>query len=180
MYKLRELERKDIAVINKWRNDPDLIAMLGAPFRYINSEVDIQWFESYMKSRANAVRCAIVKDCEDIIIGLISLVPVDMLNQSAMLHIMIGDKDERNKGAGTFAVSEMLKHAFMNMNLHRVELETLESNERARHLYAKLGFVQEGIKRRAVYKDGRFVNKVMYSILKEEYEEHEKYVGEKN
>ncbi len=27
-----ELERKDLPAINKWRNEPELIALLGAPF----------------------------------------------------------------------------------------------------------------------------------------------------
>ena len=88
MFRLRELERRDLTEIIKWRNDPELINLLGAPFRYINYDVDVQWFENYMKSRNNAVRCAIVGD-DDNIIGLVSLVPVDMLNQSAEFHIMI-------------------------------------------------------------------------------------------
>lgn len=45
MFHLRELERKDLPAINKWRNDPELIALLGAPFRYINLDVDIKWYE---------------------------------------------------------------------------------------------------------------------------------------
>lgn len=54
MYKLRELERKDLNIINKWRNEPELISLLGAPFRYINLDVDIKWFENYMANRGNA------------------------------------------------------------------------------------------------------------------------------
>lgn len=46
MYKLRELERKDLTIINSWRNDYELIEQLGAPFRYINLEVDQKWFVS--------------------------------------------------------------------------------------------------------------------------------------
>lgn len=169
MYRLRELERRDIAIINRWRNDPGLIASLGAPFRFINPEVDIQWFDNYMKSRGNAVRCAIVIEGHDEIIGLVSLVPVDQFNQSAVLHLMIGDPENQNKGCGTFAVGAMLAHAFMNMNLRRIELTVLETNTRARHVYEKSGFIQEGIKRSACYKNGEFVNMIMYSILKEDY-----------
>ena len=40
MYRLRELERKDISTINKWRNNEDIISNLGAPFRYINQDID--------------------------------------------------------------------------------------------------------------------------------------------
>lgn len=169
MFRLRELERKDLARINKWRNDPELIALLGAPFRYISPEVDEKWFEAYMANRANAVRCAITKEDDDTILGLVNLVPIDHINQSAVFSIMIGDKENQGKGMGTFAVQEMLKHAFLNMNLHRVELDLSEYNSRSKHLYEKCGFVYEGCKRNARYKNGRFVNVLQYAILKEDY-----------
>lgn len=76
MYKLRELERKDIKEINKWRNDPELISFLGAPFRYINEEIDMLWFDNYMKNRHIFVRLAIVGD-DDKILGLASLTNID-------------------------------------------------------------------------------------------------------
>jgi len=167
MYCLRELERKDLSAINKWRNDPELIEQLGAPFRYINQDVDVKWFENYMNNRNNAVRCAIVNKATDDILGLVSLVSIDHLNQSAELHIMIGDKANQGKGVGTFAVNEMLKHAFSNLNLQRVELSVLEGNTRARHLYEKCGFVCEGCKRNARFKNGKFVDLYIYSVLRE-------------
>lgn len=171
MYQLRELEKKDMKEINQWRNNPKLISMLGAPFRYINMEVDEQWYESYMRNRGNCVRCAIISEHEDKIIGLVSLTSIDYMNQRAEFHIQIGDSANYGKGAGKFAVREMLNHAFNNMNLHRIELSVLRDNERAKHLYEKCGFVYEGCKRAAVYKDGKFVDLLYYSILKEEYKQ---------
>ena len=168
MFHLRELERKDLPAINKWRNDPELIALLGAPFRYINLDVDVQWFESYMGNRGNAVRCAITEDKNDDILGLISLVSINYMNQSAELHIMIGDAENQGRGIGTYAVKAMISHAFYNMNLQRIELGVLDDNIRAKHLYEKCGFVYEGRKRKARYKNGEFVDILMYSILKSE------------
>lgn len=169
MYQLRELERKDLSIINKWRNDPELISLLGAPFRYINIDVDEKWFESYMANRSNTVRCAIVQESEDVILGLVSLVSIDYMNQCAEFHIMIGDKQNQGKGIGTYAVNEMLHHAFYNMNLQRIELTVLEENKRAQKLYENAGFVREGLKRKAKYKNGEFVNVLSYAILRAEY-----------
>ena len=59
--------------------------------------------------------------------------------------------------------------AFNNMNLQRVELTVLDNNTRAKHLYEKCGFTYEGRKRKAKYKDGKFVDMLMYSILREEF-----------
>lgn len=169
MLVLRELERKDLGVINKWRNKPELIALLGAPFRYINKMVDEKWFEGYMGNRGNTVRCAIVEDDVDEILGLVSLTDINYINQSAVFHIMIGDEEKQGKGIGSFAIKAMLEHAFLNMNLQRIELSVLESNIRAKLFYEKVGFVQEGRKRLAVFKKGEFKDMLMYSILKNEY-----------
>ena len=53
MYRLRELEKKDIAIINQWRNKKELIDYLGAPFRYINLDVDEQWYLQYILQMLN-------------------------------------------------------------------------------------------------------------------------------
>ena len=167
MYRLRELEKRDLEKINAWRNDPALITLLGAPFRYINLDVDIRWYENYMNNRGNTVRCAVVNEDDDEIIGLVSLTSIDYINQSAEFHIMIGERKNQGKGAGTFAVQAMLDHAFQNMNLQRVELTVLESNERAKHLYEKCGFICECRRRRAIFKIGQFMDVLEYGILRQ-------------
>lgn len=163
MYKLRELQKNDINIINQWRNDTGLISLLGAPFRFINLDVDIKRYENYMANRNNTIRCVIVDDADNTVIGLVSLVNIDFFNQVAEFHIMIGDKNNQNKGAGTYAVKTMLYHAFYNMNLQRIELSVLSANKRAQQLYEKCGFKHEGKKRNARYKNGKFVALLLYS-----------------
>ena len=169
MYKLRELEKKDIPEINRWRSDPDLISLLGAPFRFINSEVDEKWYADYMSSRSTQVRCAVTTDTSDDILGLVSLLSVNALQQSAELNIMIGNLENRGKGLGTFAIKAICYHGFFNLNLHRIEVTALASNLPAQRVYEKIGFVREGVKRQARYKDGAFVDAYMYSLLKDEF-----------
>ncbi len=168
MYKLRELERGDLERINQWRNDPYLIACLGAPYRYINEDVDKAWYDKYLNTRNNSVRCAIV-DEQDEILGLISLLDIDSVNRSAALHIMIGGAENRGKGIGSFAVRAMVEHAFLNLNLRRIELGVLETNLPAIRLYEKTGFVKEGIKRQSNYKNGKYVNMIMMGLLRDEF-----------
>lgn len=169
MYKLRELERKDLKLINIWRNDSELIECLGAPYRYINMQTDEKWFDNYMNHRNSQVRCAIVSAEDDTILGLVSLTGIDHMNQTATFHIMIGDPKNQGKGIGTFGVQEMVKHAFLNLNIRRIELSVIEENKRAQNLYEKNGFKYEGCKRKARFKNGKFINVFLYSLLYEEY-----------
>ena len=45
----------------------------------------------------------------------------------------------------------------------------LADNLRVRHLYEKMGFVLEGTKRKASFKDGDYRDVCMYAILKDDY-----------
>ena len=81
---------------------------------------------------------------------------------------MLG-KENQSRGAGSFAVKEMLRHGFYNLNLQRIELEVLEENSRAIHVYEKCGFRLEGKKRNAVFKQGEFKNVLLYSVLRQEF-----------
>lgn len=164
MYKLRELSRQDMKIINSWRNNEDIVSTLGAPFRFINQEVDEKWFDAYMLNRTNTVRCAIITEQSDEILGLVSLTNIDFINSSAILHIMVGE-NAQNKGCGTFAVNEIVNHGFNNYGLHRIELHVLVDNKRAQHVYEKCGFVQEGIRRQGAFKNGQFKDVLFYSIL---------------
>lgn len=166
----REIERNDLQEITKWRNDKFLIDLLGAPFRYINSEIDQSWFDHYLKNRNNNVRLGIYCDHKEIIIGAVYLTNIDWVSRNAELSIWIGNSDYQGKGIGKIAVQTILKHAFQNLNLYRVYLTLLRTNNRARKLYVSSGFISEGIQRSAIYKNGIYYDLEMMSILKVEYD----------
>lgn len=69
------------------------------------------------------------------------------------------------KGYATKAYKKFIPFLFKTYNLHKISLEVLETNSVAIHLYEKLGFVCEGTKRQEVYKDGKWVNSLMMSVL---------------
>lgn len=171
MYSLREIEHRDINVINKWHNDYTLSLNLGGGFHYVNEEVDMEWFEKYLQTRDSSIRCVILNEETKHVIGCTYLLNINWVNRNAEFHIMIGDTDARKKGAGTFAMKKMIHHAFYDLNLHRLTLEVLEKNTAAIHLYTKEGFIREGMKREVVYKNGQYLNCVIMGLLREEYTE---------
>lgn len=64
----------------------------------------------------------------------------------------------------------MLRHAFNDLNLHRVFLSVLSSNAGAIRAYEKAGFRREGIAREAAYKRGRYEDLVGMAILSHEFD----------
>lgn len=73
-------------------------------------------------------------------------------------------------GFGTAMVRAGLDWTFANTGAHRVWLDTLRHNERAAHVYRKIGFIDEGVFRDAYQMpDGRYVDRIVMSILKREW-----------
>ncbi len=54
------------------------------------------------------------------------------------------------QGLGRTALTLILDHTFSDLGAHRVWLDVKPDNGRARHLYASLGFTEEGILRDAL------------------------------
>lgn len=167
MYKLREIEKSDLIIINRLRSDKELMSCLVSPFRYINFETDEKWYSNYMQNRDKNVRCAVIDENETVM-GFVYLTNIDWNNRTCVFGIMVLPEFQ-GKGVGKFAIKEMINHAFINMNLHRIELRVLATNDRAIKLYEKNGFVREGCLRKSNYKNGEYVDMFVYSLLKEDY-----------
>lgn len=166
---LREIKRNDVNEINRWRNDKKLVDFLGTNFRFINEEVDEKWYEYYLSSRSNNVRLSICDTDSNKILGVIYLLQIDWVNRSCEYAIQLGETSSHGRGIGYLATTKILEHAFYDLNLNRVYLTVLENNERAIRLYKKIGFVEEGKHRKAVFKNGSYIDLTQMSILSDEY-----------
>jgi RimJ/RimL family protein N-acetyltransferase len=85
--------------------------------------------------------------------------------------------DHRGKGLASAAYRTFLRFLFDQCGMNKVSLEVLEHNEHAKRLYQRLGFVLEGTKRREVWRDGRYLDSLMFSMLKSEFISHGAGVG---
>ncbi|CAG9621167.1 hypothetical protein BACCIP111883_01939 [Sutcliffiella rhizosphaerae] len=82
-------------------------------------------------------------------IGVTSLINIDTKNRNAECIIDIGDKKYWGKGYGTEALKLLIDYAFLELNLHRVSLRVFSFNEKAIHIYSKLGFEREALSEKA-------------------------------
>jgi RimJ/RimL family protein N-acetyltransferase len=167
---LRELSRADIPTVNAWRQDRLLTDPLGAPPRHISLDVDLAWFDEYLKNRATSVRCMIMLADDPAPAGIVSLTGIHPVYGSAEFHMMVGRRDVQGQGIGTAATRAMLRHGFQDLNLHRIHLSVLASNAAAIRVYEKAGFTLEGRGREAAYKNGRYEDVLVMAVLKPEFE----------
>jgi RimJ/RimL family protein N-acetyltransferase len=73
----------------------------------------------------------------------------------------------RNKGVGTALMQRTVEWARRSGVVTRLELEVNTDNRRAFHVYRKVGFVEEGIKRHALFKEGRYLDNYFMALLLE-------------
>lgn len=166
---LRALEREDLSKMCKWRNDPEAIRFI---FSYlpISMAEEEEWFSRYLKEEKSRVFVIQTKEAREAI-GYLLVSNIDHKNQNAEVGIHIDEKEYQGKGLGTDAMRRLLQFLFEEMNLHRIYLYVHDYNERALDFYKKMGFVQEGILRDAIFTDGRFHDIILMSILREEFKD---------
>ena len=170
LVRLRALEATDVERAYTWINDREVTRFLMA--RYPLSHADEEkWLAraSVGNGFANDVRLAI-ETKDGVHIGNMGLHRISPEDRNAELGIMIGDKSYWSNGYGTDAVITLLRLAFEQMNLHRVDLGVFEFNERATACYRKCGFVEEGRRREGYFQDGRYWDVVRMSVLRREFE----------
>ncbi len=165
---LRRHTTGNLAAFRRWYADPEIAHLT----RYqdgpmASGDID-RFFESRMAGAGSFAMAIHVRET-DRLIGSCAFSQLDGDNGSALFHITIGEKDCWGRGYGTEATRLMLDHAFGMLRLHRVALAVFAFNERAIRSYRKIGFVEEGRSREAIWRDGSFWDEIQMSILEQEW-----------
>ncbi len=167
---LRAVEEEDLEMLRELSNSPDFENMIVGWSFPISKRNQVEWFQS-SKNGLEQLRYTI-ETSEDGAVGMIGLKDIDWKNGSADgLGMRIARKEIRTKGLATDAWMTLLKYAFEELRLNRVNGSVLEYNTASKRVCEKVGFKAEGIKRSAVYKKGSYHNLVTFGVLKSDYYE---------
>jgi RimJ/RimL family protein N-acetyltransferase len=152
--RLRAREPEDEPLLYEWFNDPEVTEHLA--LRYPLSHRGEREFIERMSEVKYGNASFAIDTLDGRMIGGCGLEEVSPENRSATLGIAIGDKAFWDGGYGTDTMRVLCRVGFEVMNLHRITLDVYADNQRARHVYEKVGFKLEVTKRRALYKFGRY------------------------
>ena len=75
----------------------------------------------------------------------------------------------QGKGIVTRAARAVVDYSFNELGLNRVEIHCAEGNRKSRAIAERLGFRQEGVLRGSGLLYDRYVDMVIYGMLKEEW-----------
>ncbi len=172
---LRAMEPEDMEMLRDMINDPDISRMVIGWSFPVSKREQMNWYDR-VASDANK-RFIVCLQENNQAVGMVTLTNIDLVNRSAFHGIKLHPSCPKGKGIGTDAVMTLMEYAFNQINLHRLDGEWFLYNTASKRLYEKCGWHEEGIKKKAVYRDGQYHDLAICGILKEEYIEAKKRLG---
>lgn len=163
---IKPLEERHLEYFRDLRNDPQTSYYLTSVIP-INPVKQLQWFKGVSSDDSRMFFS--IESNKGEFLGLVRSDEWDKVNRSIRIGIDIVPA-QRRKGLATQAYRLILDFLFRQLNIHRVWLLVASYNEAAAALYKKLGFKQEGVQRDAIFRDNKYHDYVMMSILSSEYE----------
>lgn len=175
--RLRALRSEDAELTWKWRNLPEVRKMYaGHPF-FVNPEKENLWFQKILTSDYPTAAFGIEIVEIEKLVGLSFLKDINYIHRTAEYSIFMIDKTYENRWYLRHAYFQALDFAFYDLNLNRVWAKIYEYNRKALGLIQYFGFKKEGVIRQSAFMDGEFVNEVILSLLREEYDVLERKEG---
>jgi lipopolysaccharide/colanic/teichoic acid biosynthesis glycosyltransferase/ribosomal protein S18 acetylase RimI-like enzyme len=156
-----------LPLVRAWINDEEVRRGTGTEGPVSDWE-HRRWYESVMDDPAQRI-FLIAQGHGRKPVGALGLRGINWRSRHAEYWIYLGDHSARGKGLAAEASRLLLRFAFNTLGLHRVFLQVNVTNQSAISLYRRLGFVEEGILRAAVFADGRFVDRLLLSMLSHEF-----------
>jgi RimJ/RimL family protein N-acetyltransferase len=174
---LRQIVREDAENYYQWLNGQETTKYMQRGIFPTNAEDCRRYIESMQNN--GSLHLAIVRKDKEIKtnlpteygchIGNITLLNIHQIFRSAEISIIIGDKQCRGNGYGTEAIRLLVDHAFIRMNLNRLQAGAAIENVGCIRAFEKAGFQREGISRQAYYCEGEYQDVAVMGLTKEDW-----------
>lgn len=159
----------DDAMLKYWVSDPEIQSLYSEPVYQTKQEVKEllgKYITSYEKE--DYYRWAIISKENNACIGQIAFFLVDSKNHFGEIEYCIGS-DFQRRGLATEATKAIIEFGFNKINFHKIQISHKEINMPSRRVIEKCNFTYEGMLRDYFYIDGKYVSRLYYSILKDEW-----------
>lgn len=165
--RLRPFHDDDLDALWAMVNDAEGNRLTGTHASFTREAVE-RWYRG-RGGQDDRVDLAIARLADDTCVGEVVLNDIDRDNRSCGFRIALVGPHVYGQGFGSEATRLMLRHAFEDLDLHRVELEVYAFNDRAIHVYSEAGFTLEGVRRDALRWEGAYHDAVIMSVLASEW-----------
>lgn len=165
---LRALEPEDYKVSVMWRQDPEIWNMLAGTRYFVSEAYEKKWVEDTIYNTKD-IKLAVCLVENNLYIGNVYATDFNMINRTCTTHVLIGNKRYWRNGYACEAYSLLLDFIFNERGINRAQAKVLNDNIASLKMHEKCGYKIDGVLREAVFKNGRYKNLVIMSILQAEY-----------
>jgi RimJ/RimL family protein N-acetyltransferase len=159
---IRQIREEDI---ESFRETVDIVAR-ERQYLYMTEAPSLEDVQALVRMNIQRGSPHLVLVDGERVVGWCNIFPLGRAVQSHVGGAAMGLRpDWRDKGWGAKLMQQSLTAAD-TFGFTRVELSVYSSNPRAAALYRKLGFVEEGIKRRSVCIDGIYFDEILMAHIK--------------
>lgn len=162
---LRDVRPGDRDMMREWRNLPQVANYMFTDHQ-IGPEEHAAWF-SRVLADASCKYWIVVCDHEDV--GVANLRAIDPGNRRCHWGFYVVGENVRGKNVGGHVEYAVLNYVFDDLKFEKLCCECLAFNRGVIAMHRRFGFVEEGVFRRHIWKQGTFHDVVCLAILKEEW-----------
>lgn len=161
---LGPLDYADKEIIRGWRNDPAIWKWCRQNDVISDMDQD-RWIEA--QSLSQTTKMYMIHAEGWLKVGVCGLTSIDPINRRAEFSLYIAPT-QQGIGFGRKALATLLDHGFKNLGLHSIWGESFAGNPAIR-MFGSLGFKNEGARRDFYFRDGKFIDAYLCSILASEW-----------
>lgn len=166
----RAFELSDAHFVSTLRKIDEFENLIGGNKRFVAFSREEKWLESLIyNDYQDKFYVAVCEKENKNIIGYTSVSEIDHINKSCFWSGIKIHPDYNGRGFGTQTVLLILKFVFEELNMERCTGQCLEEHVVAKKLMEKVGFKVEALQRHSIFKNGKYHNQFVLSILKQEY-----------
>lgn len=153
----------------QWFNQANSTAIMQKHYFPNTAVQQLQFFQSHIQGRQDKIQLGIVLKNESELAGVVSLSSIDFHHRKAEIAGMMGHKRYQKFVYMLEALKLLIVHGFDQLNLHRIYGGTA-SSEVAMMFERVLGFQREGMLREEFFKNGKYQNAYLFSLLRSEFD----------
>lgn len=163
--KIRDALASDARQLALWWNDGAVMAHAGFPNGTGQTEREIA---DSLKRDSDATRRRLIIEIDGAAAGEMNY--RSMGGGTAEIGIKLCDASKQNRGLGKILLSMLISSLFDDLGYRRIILDTNLKNERAQHVYERLGFARLGVRENSwTDQTGALQSAVDYELYKEAF-----------
>lgn len=153
---LRPIEKDDLDLLFKWRNDELIFSQLGGGYFPTSKTEMSKWMENF--SKLDRTNIKFIVQYKEIGVGFISLSNTNYINRTSELGLYIGEKNYQGKGIASNALKLIENFSKDYLNLRKIKLLVNDNNKVAIGLYEKKGYKVIGRYTKERYSKGLYID----------------------